>query len=167
MKTLYLIRHAKSSWKYDHLADIDRPLNKRGQRDAPEMGKRLKARGIYPDLMISSPANRALTTCKTVADALNYAHSDIKIEDTVYHGSESALLKAVHSCNDSVGILFLFGHNPGLTDFANELTHSDIWNIPTCGIFGCTFDVDHWSEVKMGGGVRIFYDFPKSFKNGN
>ena len=162
MKTLYLIRHSKSSWKYTHLDDIDRPLNKRGKRDAPEMGSRLKSRGIYPDLMISSPANRALTACKVFADILSYPESQIVINDNVYHGSESALLNVVNSIDDQHEVVFLFGHNPGFTGFANSLTHSDLWNIPTTGIFGCNFDVEKWSDVKFGNGVKIFYDYPKN-----
>lgn len=162
MKTLYLIRHAKSSWKYNHLADIDRPLNNRGKSDAPEMGQRLKSQGIFPDLMVSSPAERALTTCKIIADVLSYSPSKIVIEKAVYHGSESTLLRVVKGFDKKVDVAFLFGHNPGFTDFANQLTSSDIWNIPTCGVFGCSFEVENWSEVKNGKGVEVLYDFPKN-----
>lgn len=162
MKTLYLIRHAKSSWKYTHLDDIDRPLNKRGKRDAPEMGTRLKLRGIFPDLMISSPANRALTTCKTIADIVEYPSSKVQTYNDIYHGSVSTLLKVVKQLQKPFDIVFMFGHNPGFTDFANELTHSDLWNIPTSGVFGCQFEISDWSEVTLGSGKRIFYDFPKN-----
>lgn len=161
MKTLYLVRHAKSSWDHPYLDDIDRPLNKRGQRDAPDMGKRLHSRGIFPDLIISSPANRALTTCKEIAKALGYAKDAIEISDKMYHAGENRLLEIVRNTDDTWLSLMIFGHNPGFTDFANKLTHGDIDNIPTCGVFACTFDVDAWHQVGFGIGRELFFDYPK------
>lgn len=161
MKTLYLARHAKSSWDYPNLKDIDRPLNKRGERDAPEMGKRLKLRGIFPDLIISSPANRALTTCKTIAKELDYPQESIDINDEVYHAGENRLLKVVQNTDDTWLSLMIFGHNPGFTDFANSLANTQIDNIPTCGIFACTFDVEKWTDVNFGKGSTLFFDYPK------
>ena len=164
MKTLYIIRHAKSSWKFPELSDAERPLNKRGKRDAPEMGKRLSEKGVFPDLMLSSPANRALTTCQVIADKLDYPKSEIETNEEIYHAGVDSLLKVVRAIDDTWNTVFLFGHNPGFTDFANELTHSDIYNIPTCGIFACTFDTGHWKEVGFGKGEKIFYDYPKNKK---
>ncbi|MTI19740.1 histidine phosphatase family protein [Fulvivirga sp. RKSG066] len=162
MKTLYLIRHAKSSWKFPELSDAERPLNKRGKRDAPDMGKRLKNKGLFPDLMLSSPANRALTTCQMIAKALDYPKEAIETDRRVYHAGVSELLRVVQGIDDTWNTVCLFGHNPGFTDFANELTHSDIYNIPTCGVFACSFDVDSWKDVGYGKGKRTHYDFPKN-----
>lgn len=161
MKTLYIVRHAKSSWDYPELSDIDRPLNKRGEKDAPEMGRRLNQRDIFPDLMISSPANRALTTCKVIASALDYPQESIEVNDRVYHAGENRLLDVVRNADDTWLSVMIFGHNPGFTDFANSLTDEYIDNIPTCGVFACTFDVDRWQEVDFGKGKKLFFDYPK------
>ena len=161
MKTLYLVRHAKSSWKYPQLTDFDRPLNKRGQRDAPEMGRRLKDREVVPDLLLASPANRALTTCHEIARKIGYPQQDIQTNENIYHAGTGTLLRIVQKVPDSYQSLMLFGHNPGFTDFANELAGTEIWNIPTCGIFACTFSVTRWSDIDFGKGRMVFYDYPK------
>ncbi|MBL6445455.1 histidine phosphatase family protein [Fulvivirga sp. 29W222] len=161
MKTLYIVRHAKSSWDHPQLSDKDRPLSKRGERDAPKMGQRLYNRGISPDLILSSPANRAITTCKTIARALGYPLENIEIDDHLYHASEDLLLDIVNNTNDIWLSLMIFGHNPGFTDFANSLTDGDLDNIPTCGVFACTFEVGSWQEVGFGNGSLLFFDYPK------
>ena len=161
MKTLYLVRHAKSSWDHPHLDDIDRPLNNRGKNDAPLMGKRLSKRGIFPDLMITSPAKRAQKTCKHIAKSLEYPASEIVVAEDVYHGSEDILLQVVRECDDLWNSIMIFGHNPGFTDFANSIADAGIDNIPTCGVFACSFDVKNWKDVKFGSGTTLFYDYPK------
>ena len=125
MKTLYVIRHAKSSWDLPGLPDFDRPLNERGKRDAPRMGKRLKEKRIVPDLMLSSPAKRALSTCKRIAEALGYSPDKIKTERSLYHADEDEILSVIKSVSDKHDVLMVFGHNPGLTDFTNQLGHED------------------------------------------
>ena len=95
MKTLYLVRHAKSSWNFPELRDFDRPLNKRGKKNAPEMGKRLRAKGILPDLLLTSPANRALTTAREIAEKIGYPIKDILEDDHIYHSSETILLQII------------------------------------------------------------------------
>ena len=162
MKTLYLVRHAKSSWDNPMLSDFERPLNIRGERDAPEMGRRLAARGIRPDLMLTSPAVRTTLTCEAIAKALLYPLHDIEKEKAIYHGDEETLLRVIHEVNEHVRHLMVFGHNPGITDFANALTNGHIDNIPTCGVFACHFEVNHWSDAKLGEGKFLFYDFPKN-----
>ena len=164
MKTLYLVRHAKSSWDYPELTDFDRPLNKRGKRDAPDMGRRLKSRGIKPDLMLSSPANRALTTCQIIADAIGYNEHKIETDKQIFHATANTLLKVLNQVDDQNDSAMLFGHNPGFTDFANELVDTDIYNIPTCGVFACTFPLDSWSYVNWSSGSLLFYDYPKNKK---
>jgi len=162
MKILYLIRHAKSSWKHPELDDFDRPLNKRGERDAPDMGQRLADKEISPDLMLSSPANRAITTCKTIAKALDYPEEAIETNEKIYLASTSELLETVQQVDDTWNTVFLFGHNPGFTDFANRLTNEYLDNIPTCGVFVIQFDVDSWAKMGFGKGNKVFFDFPKS-----
>lgn len=164
MKRLFLVRHAKSSWADPKLADFDRPLNDRGERVAPVMGKRLRERNIHPDLMISSPAVRALATCKIIADKLGFASRQIRIERELYHASDEQILGAVKRLpdrNDTEEIVFLFGHNPGLTEFANRLSTASIENIPTCGVVECALEVHTWAEAHWGCGKLLSFDFPK------
>ena len=161
MKTLYLVRHAKSSWKFPELRDFDRPLNGRGKRNAPDMGKRLKAKGIRPDLLLTSPANRALTTAREIAEKIDYPLEGIHENDDIYHGSENTLLAIINGTDGNVNELMLFGHNPGFTDLANLLGDQWIDNIPTCGIVSIQFDVENWSAVTPGTGKNLFFDYPK------
>ncbi len=162
MKVLYLVRHAKSSWDYPELSDFDRPLNKRGKRDSPEMGRRLAEKGILPDLMLTSPANRALTTCKNIAEEINYPIKEIAADQNIYHAGVESLLKVVQQADDKHNFIMLFGHNPGFTDFANSLAGTSIYNIPTCGIFACQFQIDKWNDVALGNAEFLFYDYPKN-----
>jgi phosphohistidine phosphatase len=165
VKTLYLIRHGKSSWDDLDLKDFDRPLNERGKKDAPRMAKRLKEKGIYPDIMLSSPAKRALDTCKTMAKVLGFLEEKIKTDKRLYHANEDLLLEVVREIedlNDKEEVVMIFGHNPGLTDFANALLSEAIDNIPTSGVVGSKIRVESWEETKFGSGEMKSFDFPKN-----
>ena len=162
MKTLYIVRHAKSSWDDPSLADFDRPLNSRGRRDAPRMGKRLKEQNILPDLIFSSPAKRALSTAKRIAEELGYSKHAIETNEDLYHASEEEILSVLQGFSDKHSAVLMVGHNPGLTDFVNALMNLNIFNIPTCGIATCSLDVSSWKEIEFGKGINVFYDFPKS-----
>jgi phosphohistidine phosphatase len=165
MKTLYIIRHAKSSWDNALQDDFDRPLNERGMRDAPRMAKRLKEKDIHPDMMLSSPANRALSTCMMIAEVIKYPQEKIKTERSLYHANKETILKVIRNVKDKHNILLVFGHNPGLTDFVNELmddVHHFIDNIPTCGIVAFSIDIDSWKKLDFGNAHFLFYDYPKS-----
>ncbi len=162
MKMLYVIRHAKSSWDNPGLNDFDRPLNERGKRDAPRMGKRLKEKRIVPDLLLSSPAKRAITTCEIMADMLGYPEGKIKTDQELYHAGEEDILQIIKKINDKHEAVFIFGHNPGLTDFVNQLTDTFINNVPTCGVVACTLNIQSWKETGWGKGKVDFFDFPKS-----
>ena len=161
MKTITLIRHAKSSWKNPDLQDIDRPLNARGKRDAPLMGKRLRKMKIKPDLLISSPARRALKTARIIAKAIGYPKKRIQVLDSVYHGNADQLMKVLQDIDERVDHVCLFGHNPDMTFLANGLCNQSIENIPTCGVVGIACDIPSWKQVKMGTGSLIFFDYPK------
>ncbi|HNP06981.1 MAG TPA: histidine phosphatase family protein [Cyclobacteriaceae bacterium] len=167
MMTLYLVRHAKSSWENPDLSDFERPLNERGRRDAPRMGKRLKEREIVPDLMLSSPAKRAITTCKEIASILSYDVSRIKTDRRIYHASEDELLDILSKLNDTQKKVMIFGHNPAFTNLANTLFNEHIMNIPTCGIVGGSLKIKSWSEISVGCGKLDFFDFPKKNKKKN
>lgn len=161
MKRLYLIRHAKSSWNNPGLDDIDRPLNKRGKRDAPFMGARLKEHGVQPDLIYTSPAKRARKTAKSIADCVGYPLERIESHPGIYSSELKRLLVLVQGTQDPVNELFLVGHNYVLTDFAEYLTGEVLGNIPTCGIVGVAFAIDSWQEVAGGRGDMLFFDYPK------
>lgn len=161
MKRLYLIRHAKSSWDDPRLADFDRPLNDRGKRDAPRMGKRLARAGHRPDILLSSPARRAYGTAKRIARELGLRKENILRNDHLYHADESQLLRAVQAQPDAAGSLMLFGHNPGLTEFATLLCRYPFDNVPTCGVVCIDFPVDSWRRVTYNQGTLQFFDYPK------
>jgi phosphohistidine phosphatase len=160
-KTLYLVRHAKSSWKNPGLADSQRPLNKRGKRDAPLMGKTLMDRKEIPELLISSPAKRALSTAKQFAKEFNYPKEKINISDTLYMASSADFYNVIEKHDNSLKSIMLFSHNPGITDFANSISGSDIENIPTSGTVIIDFDTNSWKEIKKTKGDIIFFISPK------
>jgi phosphohistidine phosphatase len=164
MKTLYLVRHAKSSWDDPGQGDFDRPLNERGKRDAPNMGKRLKEKEINPDLMLSSPARRALSTCKRIAEALGYANEKIKTNRQLYHPDEETILSVIQNLKDKYDSVMIFSHNPALTDFTNAFRNDEmiIENIPTCSVVAFQIETDSWRKVRWRHGRFLFFDFPKS-----
>ncbi len=161
MKELILVRHAKSSWKDPTLSDHDRPLNKRGKRDAPEMGKRLARSECDPDLIVSSSAVRAMDTARSIAGKLGYPRESIAVEERLFHAGVSELLRVIRGVVDSVDSLMLFGHNPGLTDLANHLGPREIFNMPTCAVLHLRFQADAWSTVGVVPGDEVLYDYPK------
>lgn len=164
MKTLYIIRHAKSSWDSPDLSDFDRPLNERGKGDAPRMGKRLKKRNVKPDMLLTSPAKRALSTCKRIAEQLGFPKEKIKTEPNLYHADEDQIFSVIKDIKDKHDVLIVFGHNPGMTDFVNRLRKDKkiIENIPTCGVVAFALDVNAWQDIQFGTGKFLFFDYPKS-----
>ena len=162
MKTLFLIRHAKSSWGDTALADKDRPLDDRGKRDAPKMGKRLAKRDVKPDLILSSPARRALTTAEIIAKKLDYKLKDIVVDDRLYASEADDLLNVIHKLGEKLERVMLFGHNPELTELAHRLS-SEITHMPTCAVAEFTFATKSWSKVGKAkltelSGFRSFSD---------
>ena len=160
-KKLYIIRHAKSSWKDLNLSDFDRPLNKRGKKDAPFMGERLHRYHIHPDLILSSPAARAIKTARFIAREVEYNKADILEDKRIYGAEVPQLLEVIHEQDDRYNIIFLIGHNPGLTLLAEYFSGLPVQNIPTCGIFCVEFQVDSWKEIQEKRGALVFFDFPK------
>ena len=162
MKTLYLIRHAKSSWKFPELDDFDRPLSKRGKRDAPTMGQRLHQRGIVPDLILCSPAKRTKRTAQAIAKAVDYPASEIKYRQAIYEASAEEMIALLQSVDNSENTVLLVAHNPGLTELANRLTSHYIDNVVTAGVVAIQFPLTHWEETAEREGQLLWYDFPKS-----
>jgi phosphohistidine phosphatase len=160
VKTLTLVRHAKSSWKHPELPDRLRPLNRRGQQDAPAMGKRLAGREVEPDLIISSPATRALTTAEAIAQEIGTPAEEIRADERLYDADASELLEVVQGLDDNLNHVMLVGHNPSLTDLANALG-CDIGNIPTCGVIELGFDGDSWTAIGDADPTHVDFDCPK------
>lgn len=161
-KQLLIFRHAKSDWANTDISDFNRPLNSRGLVDAPVMGKRLKELKIRPEMVISSPAIRALSTAKLVCQEINFPLEAIQTNKSIYEATCSQLLKLINNFDNGSDVIALFGHNNGITDLAVYLTDEDIFNIPTCGIVLISFPFDDWAMVSKSIGEIVFYDFPKN-----
>jgi phosphohistidine phosphatase len=165
MKTLYLVRHAKSSWKYPNLDDFERPLNKRGRKNAPFMGKLLKKLKVAPDLVISSPANRAAMTARIIAAAINYPLENILYSETIYEFSENVLIHVVKQIDDAVNKAMVVGHNPATNGLANYIGDQPISNIPTCGVFCVELEISSWAKIGEHCGKLKFFEFPKKYNS--
>ncbi len=151
MKKIFLVRHGKSSWKDILLKDIDRPLNKRGKKDVPFMAELLKKKGIQPDIIISSPAKRAERTAKVFADKLGI--EEVVFDSTIYEGEVSDILSIIQKYIKDYDNIFIFGHNPVLTDTANELIEAPIENIPTSGVV----------EIDFENRKLLSFEYPKKY----
>ena len=161
MKTLYLIRHAKSSWDTPGLRDFNRPLNERGLHDAPRMAKMLQAAGVEPDLIVSSPAKRALSTALFFAETFHIDYDDVVREETIYEASPTEILRVISQLPDSAHTVLLFGHNPGFTEVVNRFTEDFIDNVPTCGIVKIESKATSWKEMFEGNSKILACYFPK------
>ncbi|MDM0108118.1 histidine phosphatase family protein [Variovorax sp. J22R24] len=160
MKTLFLVRHAKSSRDDPTLPDRERPLDDRGRRDALTMGKRLSERGVKPDLLVSSPALRALTTAQLIADEIGYQRKGIVVDERIYASSPDGLLAVVCALDHKLKRVMLFGHNPEFTDLSHRLS-SEITDMPTCAVAEFRFDVKAWADVGEIGPAKTNLDVPK------
>lgn len=161
-RTLVMIRHAKSSWANPLQSDFERPLNDRGEKDAPMMGERLKSRNIIPDLIISSMAKRAKQTAKKIAAAVGYPEDKIVWMDKLYHCIPSVFEEVTYDIDDNVKTTFIVAHNPGITEFVNELSPKFTTNhMPTCGIVAAEFEAEQWNEFSNTTKKVILFDYPK------
>lgn len=162
MKQLLIIRHAKSSWALAGQDDFDRPLNERGQRDAPMMAQRLVDKGITIDAFIASPANRALTTANLFVDTMKAGKGKLKTIQKLYHAAPLVFFETIAAIDDSVQTAAIFSHNPGITSFVNELTKTRIDDMPTCAVFAITVATDHWKDFWQSQKTFWFFDYPKA-----
>ncbi|WP_066157277.1 SixA phosphatase family protein [Aliarcobacter cryaerophilus] len=162
MKELILIRHAKSSWSNPLLEDFERPLNKRGAKNAPFMAKVLKQKEVNPDLIISSPSKRTKQTLDFFIKEFDYK-GEIIFEESIYEAPFKNLLKVVKNIDDKHKTIFLFGHNPGLNDLADFLLGRFEENIPTSGVLKINFNISKWEDIKEKIGILEFFIYPKMF----
>jgi len=160
-KILYLVRHAKSSWSDASLADRDRPLNRRGRKSAPEMGRRLLEHGQHPDLIVSSPAKRAFSTAKKIAKELAYDKSEIVTDESLYFSGTGSMVSMLEGLDDRYQNVMIVGHNPAMTSLLNILSEAQVHNMPTCAVAVLSFDMASWSELDVTNGELLLYDFPK------
>jgi phosphohistidine phosphatase len=161
-KRLLLIRHAKSSWKDTGLEDFQRPLNKRGERDAPLMGALLNKKNIVPDLLISSHAVRARKTADKIIKELGIDMNNLRIDERLYEASYIEILEVLKEIDESINTLILFGHNPGFTTFHNFICPDYIDNIPTCGIVEYEVNLK-WKDLSASCCTLVSFEYPKKF----
>ncbi len=167
MKKLWIVRHAKSSWSDYSLPDHDRPLNKRGKRDAPFMAKHIAENHTRPELLLSSTANRAYTTCLNFKDALGLDEDSVVKVPELYHASIATCLDIIKNIDEKYDVAAIFGHNPTFTYLIHELTAEGPDNHPTCGCALISSDVNRWKHFTEGNCEISKYLFPKQFfKNG-
>jgi len=159
MKKLFIIRHAKSSWKEENLDDFDRPLKKRGKKNASYMGEMLKEKHILPDIILSSPAIRAKTTADIIAKKVNYS-KDILFNKNIYESNEATLHNLLREFNNKNKIAFLVAHNPELNMLADYYVGFNE-NIPTCGIIEIEFDCKKWQDITPFNAKLISFEYPK------
>jgi phosphohistidine phosphatase len=159
MKRLYLLRHAKSSWNEPDLADFDRPLNQRGLEAAPFMGRFMSAKSYLPELIVSSPARRALATARLVLGSAQIA-KEVELNDRVYEASPQALLQIASGFDDSAGSAMLVGHNPGMEGFVRLLTGKSE-AMPTAALAVIDLAIERWEEIREARGTLVEVVRPK------
>jgi phosphohistidine phosphatase len=160
-KTLFLIRHAKSSWDDPSLPDFERPLNERGKKDAPAMAKRLSDKKIKLDAIVSSPAKRAKQTCKQFAREFKFKKKEIVFEPSLYEAGEENFYEVVENLKNKWDGVAIVSHNPGITSFANSLTETHIDDMPTCSVLAVKIDTKKWADFRAAKKEFWFFDYPK------
>jgi len=161
-KTLYLVRHAKSSFADSTLTDFDRPLNERGFSNAPEMGKRLHKLSVAPDIIISSPSKRTTQTIEFICKEIKFDINNVVWDSTIYHCSDKAMLDAIMNIRDEFKSAMIVGHNYTITNLANKFqSDTIIEEVPTCGVVAIQFEIAHWKDVKNKKGKLLFFEYPK------
>lgn len=161
MKNLILVRHAKSSWDYN-LSDINRPLEKRGVSDAQSVSMEFKKQTVHFEKVFSSPANRALTTCKIFLNALDISENSLIIKEQLYDFSGEKVVDFIGSIDDNLNSIMIFGHNYAFTSITNRFGSIFIDNLPTSGLVWLQFEIDKWTDIKYGTTKLILK--PKDFK---
>lgn len=162
MKTLYIVRHAKSSWEYQEIKDIDRPLKKRGINDAYLISEVLAKKIDSPNVFISSCANRALHTAMIFSYTFNFPLANVKISKSLYSFSDGYLIKTVKALDDGYDSAIIFSHDHGINTFVNKFGNKPIAHVPTCGVIGVQFENNHWKNIKKG--KTILVEYPKFHK---
>jgi phosphohistidine phosphatase len=161
MKTLYIIRHGKSSWEVDFVEDIDRALTERGVRDAYTMGKRLLDRELIPELIYSSPANRAMHTAIIMARVMEIPEEKLFMKRGLYMAYKGDIKNIIDNAPEDISSLAIFGHNPSFGSLANKFLKEPLENLPTSGVVVISFDIDSWKDISPESIISEHVDCPK------
>ncbi len=161
MKTIYVVRHAKAGLGGAHTGDFDRKLDEVGLKAAHFMAELLEEKGVVPELVLASPAQRALSTAGIFCDILGYPKERLETRMEIYEGGAGRLLTILQEIADTSKTVMLFGHNPTMTSFSNLLSEGDIDSLATCGVVRIDLDLEMWREVRPGSGKLVWYEFPK------
>ncbi len=161
-KTLFLIRHAKSSWDSVTISDAERPLNDRGKHDAPMMAKRLNKQHILIDVFISSPAKRAHDTANFFLQEFDIKKKKLVVEHELYEASISNFYNVIAGIDNEHTSAAIFSHNPGITSLANEFTEIKLDNMPTCSVFAVKAGIKKWKDFERAEKKFLFFDYPKN-----
>jgi phosphohistidine phosphatase len=165
-RRLTLVRHAKSDWSLPGQQDWDRVLNKRGQQDAPEMARRLRSRKLRPDLILTSPAVRGLTTASVMARELRVPAEHIAADERLYLADPLDIVEVVRELGGDAKHVMVVGHNPGITECANRLSAGEhIDNMPTCAVFTACFRLEDWSQLDWESGLEAEFDYPRNLES--
>jgi phosphohistidine phosphatase len=165
MKTLYIVRHAKSSWDFPDLPDLDRPIIEKGIYNTKKIAAELKSRKVIVDHIISSHAKRARETAKIIAAGINYPIEKIEISEHIYEHSDDDVLEVISGVDDDMISLMIFGHNPTFTQLANRFLEDQIELLPTSGVVSINFETDRWSEIPEVNHKTNFKIFPKQLND--
>ncbi len=163
VKDVCFVRHAKSSWDHPGVRDFDRPLDKRGLRDAPLMAGKMRELGLIPDYIITSGALRALTTARYFSDEFALSPDQFEIRDEVYEASQETIFEVLRSAPDHASFVYMFGHNPGFTWVANSISGVHIDNVPTCGVVHIQSILTQWQKFKPEYAGFIGFHYPKQY----
>jgi len=159
-KILYIVRHAKSSWDYDNIADVDRPLKVKGIKVAYEMARNIKLNSNLPELILCSPANRAVHTAMIFARVLELPTRFVQIDEGLYESSVNYCLEKIRETDDSVSVLMVFGHNPDFTDLVNQFLKESLSSLPTTGTVKLEFSADGWKQIDISTLIKHSFIFP-------
>ena len=163
MRRLTLVRHAKSDWSVAGQPDWERTLNARGLRDAPEMGRRLRERKLKPDLILTSPAVRALTTATLLAKELGLPVEKLHKDERLYHASPGVILEVIRELGGSSRHVMVVAHNPGLTEFSDQIASDRrIDHMPTCAVVTVAVDVRQWTDLEWQSAKDTELDYPRN-----
>jgi len=163
MKRVTLVRHAKSDWSLPDQQDWDRALNRRGQQDAPEMARRLRAQKLKPDLVLTSPAVRAIATASIMARELKVSAQVVRQDERLYLAGPQQIVAVLKELGNDASHVMIFGHNPGITECANRLSAGEhIDNMPTCATFTARFEIDDWQQLEWESGRDVEFDYPRN-----
>jgi phosphohistidine phosphatase len=160
-KKLFIVRHAKSTWEYKSVSDIDRPLKLSGIESAYEMARRLKIDRNIPEFIITSPANRALHTANIFLNVLELPYDKFKIEPVLYSEGAEEILSYIKELPSNLNKVMIFGHNPDFSELTRYFAKQQIIELPTCGIMTFTFECKEWSEISRENMKNESFDFPK------